>query len=668
MRLTLRTLLAWLDDTLPPSQVREIGKQVSESPYARELIERIHRVSRQRRHTVPRSTGPEATDPNIVASYVDNALEPDAVAEYEKKCLTSDVNLAEVASVHQILSLLGQKVHVPTEAKVRMYHLVRGRESTLPPRTDGYKPPPPEPVTKPIQPWVGPEPPERHWLERFGPLAGCLALIAILCWSAYESLRPPPEEIRSGALAQPVPEAAVAPDQAKATTEPVQKELAKPAEPPVASVAESSALPKEPIAGIAKAETTATAPPPPAPAPKPEPVRATPSGAVGVVDKVEGILLRFSTEKREWMRLSDGTSLEADDRLACLSPFQARIVVAKMPITLLGETHLRVVSKSASDPPAIELADGRAQVDASAPLGIFKVEFSGRTVSIDRPSQVTLGLERTGKWVYGQIPNLPPALAIHATDGELKLTLDKETKTLSGPGTVLADAAGRLLTSQAKALPDWVTATARSEKDRKLGEQFLQQFSPDRPILADMVAATDSESPVTKKLAIFGVKAMQDLSLLTPILYRAGDPIARQSTTAALRWVLSQGPQARRIVREQLDEEFGVELGQLIEKLLIGYTPDEAAKKETLKRLYSLLSARDQSLVVRELAIDNLKSITGRGDLGYDPEKPDDKSLRAWEAVTKEPPKAATKPAGKAATKPAGKAATKDAPKRKTER
>src|SRR3954447_18128971 len=113
MRLTLRTLLAWLDDTLPPSEVREIGRQVSESPLARDLVDRIHRVTRQRRHTVPSKSGPDATDPNLVAAYVDNDLEPDQVAEYEKKCLTSDVNLAEVACVHQILSLLGQKVQVP---------------------------------------------------------------------------------------------------------------------------------------------------------------------------------------------------------------------------------------------------------------------------------------------------------------------------------------------------------------------------------------------------------------------------------------------------------------------------------------------------------------------------------------------------------------------------
>ena len=76
----------------------------------------------------------------MVAGYVDNDLEPDQVAEYEKKCLTSDVNLAEAASVHQILSLLGQKVVVPPEAKARMYQLVKGRETISPPRTDGVKP------------------------------------------------------------------------------------------------------------------------------------------------------------------------------------------------------------------------------------------------------------------------------------------------------------------------------------------------------------------------------------------------------------------------------------------------------------------------------------------------------------------------------------------------
>src|SRR3954469_6126504 len=117
MRLTLRTLLAWLDDTLSPGEVREIGKQVGESPFAKELVEKIHRVTRQRRLTIPPRTGPEAVDANLVACYLDNELPPDEVTEFEKRCLASDVHLAEVASVHQVLSLIGQKAKVPVEAR-----------------------------------------------------------------------------------------------------------------------------------------------------------------------------------------------------------------------------------------------------------------------------------------------------------------------------------------------------------------------------------------------------------------------------------------------------------------------------------------------------------------------------------------------------------------------
>ena len=43
MRLTLRTLLAYLDDALEPGQARLIGQKVAESDAAQELIGRIIR-------------------------------------------------------------------------------------------------------------------------------------------------------------------------------------------------------------------------------------------------------------------------------------------------------------------------------------------------------------------------------------------------------------------------------------------------------------------------------------------------------------------------------------------------------------------------------------------------------------------------------------------------
>jgi hypothetical protein len=639
--------------------VREIGKQVSETPYARELIERIHRVSRQRRHTVPSKSGPDATDPNIVASYVDNDLDPEQVAEYEKKCLTSDVNLAEAASVHQILSLLGQKVHVPGEAKARMYQLVRGRESIPPPRPDGVKPPVPEPVTKPIQPWVAPEPPQRHWIERFGPAAACLALIGILSWSAYESLTPVTPEGPTLGVAHPP---ATAPDAAhqggKVATGPAvanhleplpavtkaQAEEARPKDVSAPAGADAAApapadTSKATLDAAKKAETT------PEPGATPAPSRAVPAGAVGVVDKAEGILLRYSTEQREWERLAEGASLGPADRLLCLAPFRARIVVAKLPITLLGETQLRIANKNASEPPAVELTEGRVLVDAAAPAETLKVEFSGRTVTIERPSQCSLGLERSSRWSYGQALTQPPGLTIHASDGELHLTMDQAKETLTSPGSIVAETSGRFQAKADKSPPAWLTETGPSPKDRKLGEQFLEQFSPNGKVMAELVAATENDSPVTKKLAIFGLKAVGDLSYLTPILASPHDQSARQSAAAALRFYLSQGPQFRKRLREKLDEEFGAQPGQLIEKLLVGYTPEEAAGKPTLQLLVDLLSPRNQSLVLRELALDNLKTITGRDDRGYDPENPDEKGYNSWKSLinSREEPKQASK-------------------------
>jgi hypothetical protein len=130
MRLTLRTLLAYLDDTIEPTQIKPIGQKVSESDAAQELIARIKQVTRRRRLTTPPATGPNAFDPNTVAEYLDNELSPEEMAEVEKRCMESDVHLAEVAACHQILTLvLGEPALVPPPTRERMYGLVRGREA-----------------------------------------------------------------------------------------------------------------------------------------------------------------------------------------------------------------------------------------------------------------------------------------------------------------------------------------------------------------------------------------------------------------------------------------------------------------------------------------------------------------------------------------------------------
>src|SRR5437764_8190693 len=127
LRLTLRTLLSYLDDTLEPAQAKAIGAKVAESEQARELMERIKQVTRRRRLTAPSTTGPGGMDANTIAEYLDNEVTPEQAAELEQICLASDVHLAEVAACHQILTLvLGEPVKLPAEAHERMYALASG--------------------------------------------------------------------------------------------------------------------------------------------------------------------------------------------------------------------------------------------------------------------------------------------------------------------------------------------------------------------------------------------------------------------------------------------------------------------------------------------------------------------------------------------------------------
>lgn len=125
MRLTLRTLLAYLDDLLEPSQAKELGAKVQESEFAAELVMKIRDVIRKRRLTAPVVSGPGCDlDANTVAEYLDNTLSPDGVTDLERLCLESDVHLAEVAASHQILTLvLGEPVDISSLSRERMYAL-----------------------------------------------------------------------------------------------------------------------------------------------------------------------------------------------------------------------------------------------------------------------------------------------------------------------------------------------------------------------------------------------------------------------------------------------------------------------------------------------------------------------------------------------------------------
>ena len=193
MRLTLRTLLAYLDDTLQATEIKEIGQKVAESDAAQELIARLKAVTRRRRLTAPTATGPNALDPNRVAAYLDNELPSDELAELEKLALESDVHLAEIAACHQILTLvLGEPALVPPTARERMYFAGQGREA-IPSRKAA-------PVKKAADDHGGRDETfglSGGWLKWVLPAAGLLLVVA-LGLAVYQIL--PPRDGRQAAV------------------------------------------------------------------------------------------------------------------------------------------------------------------------------------------------------------------------------------------------------------------------------------------------------------------------------------------------------------------------------------------------------------------------------------------------------------------------------------
>ena len=125
MRLTLRTLLAYLDDTLEPQDAELLRSKLAESGFATQLVQRIRASLANPSLSAP---APDAVAPveeaNMICEYLDSTLSAEQVAEIERACLESEPHLAEAAACHQILTMvLGKPAEVSPALRQRVYEL-----------------------------------------------------------------------------------------------------------------------------------------------------------------------------------------------------------------------------------------------------------------------------------------------------------------------------------------------------------------------------------------------------------------------------------------------------------------------------------------------------------------------------------------------------------------
>ncbi|MEO0530517.1 MAG: hypothetical protein AAF266_08060 [Planctomycetota bacterium] len=125
MRLTLRTLLSYLDNVLDEPSRKALEEQIEKGENASEWVHRTRDVMRRLKLGTPELHGSGSVDdPNTVAEYLDRTLPEEGVAEFERVCLESDVMLAEVASCHHVLAMvLTEQATIDPDTRKRLHRL-----------------------------------------------------------------------------------------------------------------------------------------------------------------------------------------------------------------------------------------------------------------------------------------------------------------------------------------------------------------------------------------------------------------------------------------------------------------------------------------------------------------------------------------------------------------
>lgn len=406
MRLTLRTLLAYLDDVLSPAETKLMGQKIQESPMAQLLVSRIREVMRRRRLKAPDVFGPEVgIDPNIIGQYLNDTLPAEQYADVERILLASDELLAETAACHQVLTMVTETVDLPLEKRERLYALgpVDPNAQLIAPNDTAHSPHSrtPEAITTRSAPpnvrlatapthvndderittvpdYLKPAP----WSSKILPVMTVLGLI-ILCAAligpgVLNGVRQANVELqRRNNREQPAERVAAAdlpkPADELSETEPTVN-IAANALPKPGELREEPALPQAPpttekddfeealpspdstaVAAITKPnEMPAESPDSDEPDDKASPPKPTPLPPEILAEfevrytSTDGVIIKSNEKDHSWYMVPQRSDLRPDDLVANLDPFDATLELDKANIraTLVGESIVKFLQPS----------------------------------------------------------------------------------------------------------------------------------------------------------------------------------------------------------------------------------------------------------------------------------------------------------------------------------
>ncbi len=655
MRLTLRTLLAYLDDVLEPSQTKLIGQKIQESPRAELLISKIREVMRRRRLLAPDVSGARVgIDPNIVAQYLDNTLPAEQVAEVEGILLESDELLAEVAACHQVLTLvLGEPFEVSQSSRERLYALGpvapsdqlrvegtaptaaspaatsdRATESSAP--TMAARVDVPAELVEYLRPQRG--------SQRLVLIAGFVLLMLVcgvllnLDSSFQTGVREAKRELgKPSRESNPARELAAAPNPAlePGTVPPVaemdsQPVAANPNATPNGRLApaplpdESVSVVVTPQSGRPPAKSTVPTPPGPGssvPADS-KPVAAVPAVVVQYLAN-EGVVLALDETDGHWYVVPRQSTVQIGQSLACLEPYEAQMSFAQgaLRATLLGDSMWQIIGATDMAPTGLELRRGRvifqgSRREAQSPVAlavvvgqdIWKLELlSPETVcaieiSPREPSQFeTL---HDANWYVG---------VLYVLAGSVKWT------SIAGTSQVIADRTGVPIVPERGAAtvrsapisfptpPEWTDIQKRKLAPlRRYAGIFEKKFGIDDRADQTLQALITDDNANISGLAVRGLTLTNSHAAVVQALSlcknEEGRFAARDGLYLWLPVAAEHGPQLKR----ELETQFPPAEAEAVYRMLWGFTREDGRNKVTSLQLAGWL--RSQNLTVRELA------------------------------------------------------------------
>ena len=674
MRLTLRTLLAYLDDVLEPAETKLIGEKIQESAVAGKLVSLIKLVVRQRRLKAPSVSGPNVgIDPNIVSQYLDSTLPPEQVVDVEKVLLTSDELLAEVASCHQVLALvMGRPLEISEASRERLYALGPVDQTDrlhvdVPRSPNGSEviaaaigrdsvAPQPKPAAE-IPDYLR----QSTWSQRVVP-ASIVALLVLFCLGLLVSdtgfltgIREAKRELTKTER-DSNPKQLVADSQPNAETK-VEDKGTKPDQMIAATPSDLPPSPSNPADKPVVDAGIDPTPPPDAPA-KPMPPADAPADAVaaaarakpaGVVDAPanaaagkeptpilnavpvqyisnDGVVLRFDDSQQHWFLLPRRSAIAPNEALIVLEPFEAVLDIDRGGImaTVLGDTAIRVLPPDRATSAGIDIRRGRlilksSRKDASQ-SPVISIAVGNDSWRLELLSADTVC---TVEVAPRDPVNYEKALGPNWYVGVLRV-LSGNVKWTGGDGQsqqVAAESALEIVPQVAEGVrplpvsssftPEWTDAQKRKQSPlRRFSALFEKQFELDQPIEMTLLALIKDSNAKIVELTVHGLALIDAYQAMVQALAECSFEEGRFVARDGLRTWLAREGDRGPVLKDILEQHYPTAEAGAVYSMLWGFRPEDATNRAVSTELVSWL--RSNHVEIRELAYYWIVHLSGR--------------------------------------------------------